>query len=125
MPFACRVEVLRGSVCDIETVPLSLGRGSQSLSFGKPSTLWTAKKDYFQRINFDRLQTIFAEVAKQDIEVIVYTSTESILSGKAQRFSPIDADGERTFKQMPRPYCRSKFFPNKKNLRRWREDCQL
>lgn len=61
----------------------------------------------------------------QDIEVIVYTSTESILSGKAQRFSPIDADEERTLKQMPGPYSRSKFFPNKKNLRCWRGGCQL
>ncbi len=80
------------------------------LSFGKPSKLSAAKKDYFHRKNFDRLQTILAEVAKQDIEVIVYTSTESILSGKAQRFSPIDADEERNLKQMPGPYSRSKFF---------------
>ncbi|MBL8498687.1 hypothetical protein ABF87_05775 [Nitrosomonas sp. JL21] len=53
--------------------------------------LWTSNKSDFHRINFEGTQTVFAEVAKQqDIEVIVYTSTESVLSANTRQYRSID-----------------------------------
>ena len=67
------------------------------------------KKSDFNLINFEGTRTIFAEVAKHDVEVVVYTSTESILTGNARRNKLVDAAVERRLNEMPDPYCRSKF----------------
>lgn len=53
------------------------------------------KKSDFNLVNFEGTRTIFAEVAKHDVEVVVYTSTESILTGNARRNKLVDAAAER------------------------------
>lgn len=67
------------------------------------------KKSDLNLINFEGTRTIFTEVAKHDVEVVVYTSTESILTGNARRNKLVDAAVERRLNEMPDPYCRSKF----------------
>ena len=62
-------------------------------------------------------------MAKQDIEVTVYTSTESILSGNTRQYKPIDSAVERTLEKMPGLAVQN-FSPNKKHLRRQKKDCQ-
>jgi len=109
-PLNSGVEVVRGSICDIETVRKALKGVHRVYHLAANPNLWAARKSDFHRVNLEGTQTIFAEVAKQDIEVIVYTSTESILSGNGRRYRPIDAEVERTLKEMPGPYCRSKFL---------------
>ena len=69
-----------------------------------------AEKSDFNLVNLEGTRTIFAEVAKHDIEVVVYTSTESILIGNALRNKPVGATVERTLNEMPGPYCRAKFL---------------
>ena len=72
--------------------------------------LWAQRKSDFNLVNFEGTRTIFAEAAKQDLEVIVYTSTESILTGNARRDTLVDAAVVRKLSEMPGPYCRSKFL---------------
>lgn len=110
VPLSSSVEVVRGSICDNDIVRKALKGVHRVYHLAANPNLWTAKKSDFHRVNFGGTQTIFAEVAKQDIEVIVYTSTESISFGNARWYSPIDVAVKRTLKEMPGPYCRSKFL---------------
>ena len=123
MPLTSSVEVVRGSICDTEIVRKALKEVLRVYLFGGQSDLWTAKKSELHRINFEGTQTIFAEVAKQDIEVIVYTSTESILSGNTRQYRLIDSAVERTLEKTPGLAVQN-FSPNKKHLRRQKKDCQ-
>lgn len=68
-----------------------------------------AEKSDLNLVNFEGTRTIFAEVAKHDVDVVVYTSTESILTGNARRNKLVDVAAERRLNEMPDPYCRSKF----------------
>ena len=67
--------------------------------------LWAQRKSDFNLVNFEGTRTIFAEAAKQDLEVIVYTSTESILTGNARRDTLVDAAVVRKLSEMLGPYC--------------------
>jgi len=64
---------------------LSSKRNSKTLSFSSQSRFINDEKGDFNLVNFEGALTIFAEVAKHDIEVVVYTSAESILTGNARR----------------------------------------
>lgn len=76
----------------------------RSKGFGD-SIIWRsiqmdAEKSDFNLVNFEGIRTIFAEVAKHDVEVVVYTSTESILTGNARRNKLVDAAAERRLNEM-------------------------
>ncbi len=110
VPLPSAVEVVRGTVCDASVVRRAL-KGVQRVYHlaGNPN-LWARDKNEFQRVNYEGTCTIFSEAAKQDLEVVVYTSTESILTGSTRRDSPVNATVQRKFNEMPGPYCRSKFL---------------
>ncbi len=111
VPLPASVEIVRGSVCDADIVRRAL-KGVQRLYHlaGNPN-LWAHDKREFQRINFEGTCTVLAEVARQDLEVVVYTSTESILTGNTLRDDmPVGASVQRVLNEMPGPYCRSKFL---------------
>ncbi len=110
VPLPSNVEVVRGSICDAEMVRKSLKGVDRLYHLAANPNLWAVNKSDFHRTNFEGTRTIFSEVAKQDIEVIVYTSTESILTGSLHRNRPIASPVERTLKEMPGSYCRSKFL---------------
>src|SRR5690349_12684675 len=99
VPLNANVEVVRGWICDSNVVRKALKGVHRVYHLAANPNLWTAKKSDFHRVNFEGTQTIFAEVAKQDIEVIVYTSTESILSGNTRQYRPIDAAVKNALKE--------------------------
>lgn len=110
VPLPDTVDVVRGSVCDANVVRRAL-KGVRRLYHlaGNPN-LWTRNKKDFQRVNLDGTITVIKEAAKYDLEVIVYTSTESILTGKAPENALVNASAKRKLYEMPGPYCRSKFL---------------
>lgn len=110
VPLPESVEVVRGSVCDVDTVRHAL-KGVRRLYHlaGNPN-LWTRDKKNFQRVNLDGTATVLKEAAKHDLDVIVYTSTESILTGNVHGNALADATFQRKLEEMPGPYCRSKFL---------------
>lgn len=110
VPLPSNVEVVRGSICDANVVRKALKGVQRLYHLAANPNLWAAKKSDFNRVNFEGTRTIFAEVAKHDIEAIVYTSTESILTGNTRRNGVVDATKERTLNEMSGPYCRSKFL---------------
>ncbi len=91
VPLSSNVEVVRGSICDADIVLKALKGVQRIYHLMANPYLWTPNKSDFHRINFEGTQTVFAEVAKQqDIEVIVYTSTESVLSANTRQYRSID-----------------------------------
>lgn len=104
------VQAIRGSVTDADTVRRAL-KGVQRLYHlaGNPD-LWAQDKRVFKQVNYEGTRTVLSEAAQADLEVVVYTSTESILTGKKQGERPIDSSIQRELHEMPGPYCRSKFL---------------
>lgn len=110
VPLPSSVEVVRGSICDAGVVREALDDVQRLYHLAGNPNLWAVDKKDFQRVNYEGTCTIFKEAAKKDLEVVVYTSTESILTGSAQINAPVYSDVLRVLKEMPGPYCRSKFL---------------
>ncbi|TFH07344.1 MAG: NAD-dependent epimerase/dehydratase family protein [Nitrosomonadales bacterium] len=104
------VEVVRGSICDAHIVNNALKGVQRLYHLAANPNLWAADKREFQRVNFEGTRTVLQEAAKYNLEKIVYTSTESILTGSTNRNVSVDAEVHRLVKEMPGPYCRSKFL---------------
>ncbi|SDY06052.1 dihydroflavonol-4-reductase [Nitrosomonas sp. Nm33] len=69
-----------------------------------------ARQTRIQGVNYEGTCKVLSEAARADLDVVVYTSTESILTGKQQGDHPIDSSVRRELNEMPVPYCRSKFL---------------
>ena len=126
VPLPENVEVVRGSICDSYAVHKAFKGVQRVYHLAANPNLWTKNKSDFNLVNFEGTRTIFAEVAKHDIEVVVYTSTESILTGNTRWSRLVDATVERTLNEMPGPYCRSKFLAEQvciKGCREWIAGC--
>ena len=110
VPLPSSVEVVRGSVCDASVVRDALDDVQRLYHLAGNPNLWAVDKKDFQRVNYEGTCTVFKEAARKGLEVVVHTSTESILTGSAQINAPVDSDVRRVLKEMPGPYCRSKFL---------------
>lgn len=104
------VEVIRGSVTDVDTVRSALKGVQRVYHLAANPDLWAQDKCLFKQVNYDGTCNVLSEAARADLEVLVYTSTESILTGKQQGDRPIDSSVRRELNEMPGPYCRSKFL---------------
>jgi len=108
--LSSEVEVVRGSICDASTVRKALNGVQRLYHLAANSNLWANDKCEFQRVNLEGTRTILTEAAKHDLEKIVYTSTESILTGSTNKNVSVDAEAQLMVNEMPGPYCRSKFL---------------
>ena len=104
------VEVIRGSICDPDTVRNALKGVQRLYHLAANPNLWANDKREFQYVNYEGTCTILREAAKCNLEKIIYTSTESILTGSTNIDEQVDAEVQRLVKEMPGPYCRSKFL---------------
>ena len=110
VPVHPDVEVIRGSICDGSTVHRALKGVDRLYHLAANPNLWARDKKDFNRVNYEGSCTVFKEAAKKSLEVIVYTSTESILTGRGQGDALVDDAVQRKLNEMPGPYCRSKFL---------------
>ncbi len=110
VPLPIDVEVVRGSVCDAYTVNKALKDVDRLYHLAANPNLWAHDKSDFRRVNYEGTCTVLQEAAKHNLEVIVYTSTESILTGKGRHEVMVDSAVKRLIQEMPGPYCRSKFL---------------
>ena len=108
--LSSEVEAVRGSICDASTVRKALNGVQRLYHLAANPNLWANDKCEFQRVNFEGTRTILTEAAKHDLEKIVYTSTESILTGSSNKNVSVDAEAQPLLNEMPGPYCRSKFL---------------
>lgn len=110
VPLPPDVEVVRGSVCDAKVVRNALKNVHRLYHLAANPNLWTQDKNDFKRVNYEGTRTVLQEAARYDLDAIVYTSTESILTGKVSRDEMVDITAQRAIHEMPGPYCRSKFL---------------
>lgn len=110
VPLPDDVEVVRGSVGDVDTVRKALNNVDRLYHLAANPNLWTHDKNEFRRVNYEGTFTVLQEAQRCDLEVIVYTSTESILTGKGRHEAVVDSAVKRLIQEMPGPYCRSKFL---------------
>ncbi len=110
VPLPSGIDVVRGSICDADVVRCAL-KGVRRLYHlaGNPN-LWARDKRVFHQVNYEGTCTVLAEAAKQDLEVMVFTSTESILTGNVENSELVNGSVQRTLNEMPGLYCRSKFL---------------
>lgn len=109
VPLPSEVEVIRGSVNDVGAVRRALKGVQRCYHLAANPELWAQDKRVFQQLNYEGTSTVLSEAARADLEVLVYTSTESILTSKRED-NPINSSAMRELKEMPGPYCRSKFL---------------
>lgn len=110
VPLPSGVEVIRGSICDAGVVRSALKGAQRLYHLAANPNLWTQDKRDFRHVNFEGTLTVFSEAAKQNLEVIVYTSTESILANDNRRAALIDGSISHLQNETPGPYCHSKFL---------------
>lgn len=110
VPLPSSLEVACGSVRDADVVRRALKDVRRLYHLAGNPNLWACDKKDFQRINYKGTCIVFKEVAKKDLDVVIYTSTESILTGKDQIDAPVESSVQRMLNEMPSPYCRSKFL---------------
>ncbi len=109
------MEIVRGSVCDHDTVRRALKGVDRLYHLAANPNLWAADKDIFMQVNYLGTKTVLEEAARFDLERIVYTSTESVPGEYAggihrNRSGRSVHSGDPGLEDMPGPYCRSKFL---------------
>jgi len=104
------VEVIRGSVNDPDAVCQAVKGVHRVYHLAAYTDLWARDKSVFQRVNYDGTCVVLYEAARAQVEVVVHTSTESVLTGKADLDRSDDASIRRRLALMPGPYCRSKLL---------------
>lgn len=110
VPVSNEVEVIRGSICDADVVRRAVKGIDRLYHLAGNPNLWARDKRVFHYVNYEGTCTVLSEAMKQDLEVMVFTSTESILTGTAKNTMPVGGDVKRTENEMPGLYCRSKFM---------------
>lgn len=110
VPLPIDVEVVRGSVCDAYTVSKALKDVDRLYHLAANPNLWARDKTDFRRVNYEGTCTVLQEAVKHNLEVVIHTSTESILTGKKRHEAVVDSAAKRLIQEMPGPYCRSKFL---------------
>ena len=105
------VEYYLGSVLDADLVAKAMRGVSHLYHLAANPNLWTRHKEDFMRVNLEGTRVALSQAERQEVERIVYTSTESILKACRRNGSErIDETVMRTLDDMPGPYCRSKFL---------------
>jgi len=110
VPVPENVEAIHGSICDEKVVRAALKGVQRVYHLAANPNLWAQDKRDFNAVNFEGTRSVFTEVAKLDVEVVVYTSTESIWSGKIEKLNWGYGNKELRFNEKAGPYCRSKFL---------------
>ena len=113
-PIDPDAELITGSILDRDTVKRALRGVDRVFHLAADPNLWALDKSHFYRVNTEGTKHVLNAAMDAGVERFVYTSTESILKGVANR-SPgegpdIDEQSAPRLEDMPGPYCRSKFL---------------
>ncbi|MBK7352966.1 MAG: NAD-dependent epimerase/dehydratase family protein [Nitrosomonas sp.] len=108
--FPKEVEVIRGSITDVDTVRYALKGVDYLFHLAANPYLWAYDKKTFDQVNHEGTRVILSEAKRANIKKVVHTSTESILSKIPSKNQPIHSSVIPILEDMPGPYCRSKFL---------------
>ena len=108
--LAGRLEFRQGSILD-QAMLRDAMRGCQRVfHLAAIPELWLADKRGFEQVNTVGTEKVLDAAARAGVRRLVYTSTESIVVGTRRRSGNADENTAVTLKDMPGPYCRSKFL---------------
>lgn len=109
--MAPTVDYRRASILDKAALSAALVGCQRLYHLAADPNLWAPDPDHFLQVNFIGTCNVLETARDFPLERIVYTSTESILkSYRRQRPGLIDETAALALRDMPGPYCRSKFL---------------
>ncbi|WP_396956113.1 hopanoid-associated sugar epimerase [Nitrosomonas sp.] len=82
VPVLDGAEVIRGSVADEAMVRRAVKGARRVYHLAAHTNLWAPDKRIFRQINYESTCTVLREAMRADVEVVVHTSTEAILTGR-------------------------------------------
>lgn len=103
------VEIVRGSVHDEVVVRQAMKGVRRVYHLAAYTDLWARNKQIFQQINYDSTCTVLREAMRAEVEVVVHTSTESILTRQNEADQPGTSPSAELSVAVG-PYCRSKLL---------------
>jgi dihydroflavonol-4-reductase len=115
--FGEAVELRQGDIADPAAVTQAMQGARQVFHLAANPNLWAPDKTVFERVNLQGTRNVLAAAETERPERLVYTSTESILAGlRGAGRAMIDEEIDLSVKDMPGPYCRSKFLAERAAL---------
>ena len=111
------VDYRQGDITDARAVTEAMTGVSHVYHLAADPNLWNRDKGSFERVNLGGTLNVLAAAERHRPERIVYTSTESILTGLRGAGDAMTDEGVTlSVEDMPGPYCRSKFLAEKAAL---------
>lgn len=111
VPVLDGAEVIRGSVADEAVVHRAVKGVRRIYHLAAHTDLWAPDKRIFRQINYESTRTVLREAMYADVEVVVHTSTEAILTGQGD---PDQSDRALSSSSRKRktlgPYCQAKLM---------------
>ena len=113
MPLPANVELHLGSIRDRAVLARACAGVDRVFHLAANPNLWAADPNTFHEVNYEGTCRVIEAAASANIARFVYTSTESILKNinapRTSRNAVIDENVRHSIKDVPGPYCRSKF----------------
>lgn len=113
MPLPVNVEMCLGSIRDRAVLARASAGVDRVFHLAANPNLWAANANTFHEVNYEGTCRVIDAAAAANVSRFVYTSTESILKNinapRASMNALIDENVRHSIKDVPGPYCRSKF----------------
>lgn len=112
------LEFHQGDIADAAAVERAVAGARRVYHLAANPNLWARDPAEFDRVNHQGTLNVLAAAARHRPDRVIYTSTESILAGVRARAAGgiIDEGVDLRVKDMPGPYCRSKFLAERAAL---------
>ena len=115
--LAGQVDYIHGSILDEHQLQTAMQGCELVFHLAAIPELWLPDKRSYERVNTEGTRRVLAAAARAKVSRLVYTSTESIIAGTRKSRSCANENTQASLKDMPGPYCRSKFLAEQAALK--------
>lgn len=119
--LAGRVDYIRGSILDDQQLQAAMQGCDSVFHLAAIPELWLPDKRNYLRVNTEGTRRVLNAAARANVSRLVYTSTESIVAGTHKSRSHANESTRASLRDMPGPYCRSKFLAEQAAFKAARE----
>ena len=119
--LADRVDYIRGSILDDQQLNVAMQGCDSVFHLAAIPELWLPDKRLYERVNTQGTQKVLNAATRVQVGRLVYTSTESIVAGTRKSRSHANESTQASIRDMPGPYCRSKFLAEQAAFKAARE----
>ncbi|WP_160809719.1 hopanoid-associated sugar epimerase [Nitrosomonas sp. HPC101] len=121
VPVSDDAEIIRGSVADGAMVRRAVKGVRRVYHLAAYTNLWAPDKRIFRQVNYESTCAVLHEAMRAEVEVVVHTSTEAILTGEGD---PDESDRTSLLSRKKKifgPYCQTKLMAEQAALEASRE----